>query len=322
MSNIKLERESNMKNLNLKVGSDNHNDEFISFSKNPDTFIDKNIGLDFLTNDEKKVENDSESVGSLQESDPDPQDPYNDPYMTGNHEEHQTYDSPYHGMSHEEILQKKAFFLSQLKRLESKGHCSSRRFGPEHTIEEIEAEVIRIKKEQEMDNALDYCKSGVVFLANTLEMANKNWNFANLDGFGGHIFNEKDKFDSVLEELYEKYAGSINTGPEIKFVSMFALMAFTFHWQKTVVDKAVSSGNRETLNKMSNIANKMNGRKMAGPSKSTEEILRNLQDDGDSDDSSVFSESQASNISIDFEPKRVSIPEPAKKKRGRPPKKN
>ena len=72
--------------------------------------------------------------------------------------------------SYEDIQQEKAFYLSQLNRLIKKGNVTSRRFGMEHSLEQIRGEVFRIKKEISIDSGVDYCRQGLMFCVSTIEM--------------------------------------------------------------------------------------------------------------------------------------------------------
>jgi hypothetical protein len=318
MSNINIERELTTKNLFVKptVKDSNiriaNNVQFDNLDSNYDIPNDHNIGLNFLTNNEKKIE-------EIQESDESEEDDQvsEDPFMGPNYEE-EGEDSRYSGMSPEELLQKKAFFLSQLKRLEKKGHVLSRRLGPEHSIEEIEGEVIRIKKEIEIDNGVNYCKQGLVFFASTIEMVNTKVNFGEMDGFSIHVMSTQDQYDEVFEELYEKYASKINAGPEIKFITMFAASAFMFHLQKTMAKNAANSTKDGIMGSINNMMNKPKI-DMKGPSKSADDILRNLTgDDSDMSDTMSDVSSQYSDLP-EASPVRITVPV---KKRGRPKKQN
>ena len=301
---INIQRDNNLKNLQVKVNNKGIDDIYISNDNNT-IYKEKEDdlgGLDFLTNDNKKV-NLSEDDSSDAESEDERSDidPFMEPVSSYERED------PYANLSHEEILHKKGFLLSQLKRLEKKGHLPQRRLGVEHSIEEIESEVVRIKKEIEIDNGVNYCKQGLVFFANTIEMANSKLNIAKLDGFSIHVMSTQDQYDEVFEELYEKYASSINAGPEIKFITMFAASAFMFHLQKVLAEEQVGKGNiLNVINKMSN--------KMKGPSQTTEDIMRNLESDSVSDMSDISSERSYISETMEKPKKTISIPA----KRGRP----
>jgi hypothetical protein len=118
-------------------------------------------------------------------------------------------------MSYEDTQSQKVFYLTQLKRLEAKGHMPSRRFGMEHSLQEIKGEVLRIKKEISMERSVGYCKHGLVFAAMTIEMLNNRFDpfGIELDGWTKVIMSQKDEYEEVFEELYEKYSDTISAGP-------------------------------------------------------------------------------------------------------------
>ena len=313
---INIHRESQLKNLQIKGNNKGIDDIYINNNNNNDNNqnVDSDLcGLDFLANDEKKLD---ESEDAESNSEQNQESEQGDPFMDPVSQDYNEREDPYANLSHKEILHKKSFFLSQLKRLESKGHVSQRRFGIEHSIEEIEAEVTRIKKEIEIDNGVNYCKQGLVFFANTIEMANSRLNLAKLDGFSIHVMSTQDQYDEVFEELYEKYASSINAGPEIKFITMFAASAFMFHLQKVLAEEQMGKGKDNILNVINKMGN--NKQKMKGPSQSTEDILRDLNSDSDNM-SEISSDSGESYISAEIIEKKIPIQ--TKKTRGRPKKK-
>jgi hypothetical protein len=267
---------------------------------------EENIGLGYFANPEKKTLELSEKSESFQgdENEGEYEDHFMNPELTeGNNRDH--------GLSYEEMQQKKAFLLSRLKRLQEKGGVASRRFGVEHSLEEIEAEVLRIQRERDIDIGINYCKQGLVFFATTIEMANNNFKLGGkLDGWSGHIFNTQSDYDEVFEELYEKYASNIKTGPEIRLITMIAGSAFMFHLQKALADKAMNTGDLlGSLSKMG-MGRSQTQPEMSGPSKSTEDLMRSMAGGDDSDMSDV-----SSVVSELPEEKNIRVPP---KRRGRP----
>lgn len=211
---------------------------------------------------------------------------------------------PYVSFEEEQTLRSR--YLAQLKRLHSRGFVSTRRFGPEDRSSAIKAEIDRLKKEKEIESGVNYCKQGLVFFANTIEMVNRNLpnSPASLDGWSAHVMRSQDDYDEVFEEIYCKYAGSIEMGPEIKLITMIASSAFFFHLNKMLVDKAASGGDiSSVISGFMNKPKKSGG--MAGPSLESEELLRKLSND----DYDVSSISNSSDDEVVVAPK---------KKRGRP----
>jgi hypothetical protein len=135
-------------------------------------------------------------------------------------------------------------------------------------------------------------------------MVNKTYKFGKFDGWSQAVFNDISNYDDVFEELYEKYYSKMGTSPEIKLISMLAGSAFMFHLQKELSSNGATLGRRQ--------------REMSGPSVDTDEMLRELNDDTDSEAGSIVSDME-SQVSEEPEPE----PEPEVKninikKRGRP----
>lgn len=284
------------------------------FAMEPVEEID-DTGFDFLANEKKRVEPE-EPVYQEEEEEDQYQGNYDqeseiDPMMQGNYSDDGEPQEP--EMSYEEIQQQKAFYLSQLKRLTDRGSIPSRRLGPEHSLRDIKGEVLRIRKEIEIGRGINYCRQGLLFCVSTIEMLNLKYDPAGikLDGWTNHIMADKEAYDDVFEELYEKYSKNITMAPEIKLISMVVASAFGYHWQKYTSQKVQPPAS--SYNRAPAYEPKFE-RKMKGPSVDTDELLRKLNDDM-SDVSSIVSE-------VPEMPKEketvVTVP---KAKRGRPKKK-
>jgi hypothetical protein len=291
MADFEIKRSSETKQVPLSSLDDNYSNDVITASRGnprPDPFFSAaekpNLGMEFLvdeSDEEEERDDNSQASGS-------------DDQFLNQPEENEPIT-----MTHEEIQQEKAQCLSQLKRFEGRGIVVSRRFGMEHSLNDIKGEVYRIKKENQVDAGINYCRQGLMFCVSTIEMANENFNVGGkLDGWSNIVLNSIDDYDDVFEELYEKYYSNMGASPEIKLMSMLAGSAFMFHLQKSMT---IPSGKQ---------------REMAGPS---DEMLRSLNDDDDDndDDTNSTSGSVASSVKV----KNINI-QPEKKGRGRPKKLN
>jgi hypothetical protein len=315
MSNINIIRESDLKSVNVRNPGGNVTNVSV---RQPgriasiDDFTQKeiegsdNIGLEFFSNEDKRIQ-EPEDEESEEESE-DQEDPMMDQRFTvpdrGDYEDERPV------MTHEEMMQKKAFFLSQLKRLETKGYTLSRKLGIEHSLDVIEGEVIRIKKEIELENGVNFCKQGLMACVLGIEMFNKKFDpiGAKLNGWSNAFTAQQHSYDEVLEILYEKYASKVQMLPEIQLILMISGSAAQYHLQQSFMDTA--------LNTNDIMANIMKKQKMKGPSSSTEDLLQKLANDSDSQNSSVVYESEEE---ADEPEEVIRVPI---KRRGRPPKKN
>jgi hypothetical protein len=297
-----IERKSDMRKIQTSVsglgGVDNININRDPFQSNPEE--EQELGMEYLVDpDEPSSErgegNDSEHDEFQEEYDAFGENPEN---------HHDDFESP-PVKSYEEIQQEKSYYLSQLKRLEKKGNVTSRRFTMEHSLEEIRGEVIRIKKEQDMDNSIDYLRQGLMFCVSTIEMADNKYNFgAQLGGWSQNVMGNIESYDSVFEELYDKYSTSVTVMPEIKLISMLAGSAFMYSLQKKMIGPQTSVPPRQ--------------REMSGPSIDTDELMRRLNEVDIDDD--LSSNSSEESVKITEEPlvKTINVP----KKKGRPSKKS
>lgn len=341
---FRIEHENSPKNLRVD-SIDNPIDDikFIkkesqyNIFKNPEQEIDdtEEIGLDFITNEQKRNEPDFNDIEEDEEENrfDNNNDNTSDIMMQGKYSasDYDDEDQREPVLSYEETQQQKAYFLSQLKRLGDKGHISSRRFGPEHSLNEIKSEVLRIRKEIEINRGVNYCRQGLMFCVSTIEMLNNKYDpfSVDLDGWSNVIMADKEAYDDVFEELYEKYSSKIAMAPEIKLISMVAGSAMMFHLQKSLMNNQFNKGGGGSLfnslaSKLGNMGQedtntntqKKSDAKMKGPSIDTDELLRKLNSDDFSDVSSVSG--KTSELNYEGEEKTISLPQP--KKRGRKPK--
>ncbi len=292
-------KENEDKVINAESFDLNNQDDFVikkgAFQENPETLPKKReeLGEDFLIQKE-----------DLQEENEDEEDIYEDENMSQDMFFRENQQGPEEEkLSYEEIQQQKSHYLYQLNRLRKRGIETSRRFGMEHSLDEIRGEVFRIKKEIDMDNSIDYCRQGLMFCVSTIEMLNGQYNLGGkLNGWSQTVMGSIESYDEVFEELYEKYYSSVKMAPEIKLISMVAGSAFMFHLQKSLLNNE-SFAPRQ--------------REMSGPQLDTDELLKELNDEVDLDDiSSVTSSEKSIKIVVEDDKKTIPI-----KKRGRPAKK-
>lgn len=299
-----IERESDTKRIKTDIqgadGTDNVNIKREPFKRdifesNPDK--QEEPGMEFLVDDQEEEEEYEE------EEENDDRGSVDDIFR--NPESYEQHSGPV--KSYEETQQEKSYYLSQLKRLEKKGNVISRKYTMEHTLDEIRGEVIRIKKEQDMDNSIDYLRQGLMFCVSTIEMADNKYDFgAELGGWSQNVMGNIESYDGVFEELYDKYSNSVAVIPEIKLISMLAGSAFMFSLQKKISGQSSNSVTPKQ-------------REMSGPSIDTDELMRRLGEvDIDDDISSVSS----SNTSVKITEEQPSVKTiNVSKKRGRPSKK-
>ena len=267
---INIQRETSGKTMDIR---DTNTDSFnASISRNNNSNDD--LGLSYFTEEKgvpkENFDEESDLISNQADSDPGNSNEYS---YAGEDEPRDTY---IQGISFEEEQSLRANYLVQLKNLYKRGYVSDRRFGPEDSSSVLKCEVLRLKREKSIESGVNYCKQGLVFFASTIEMVNKNVlnSPAKLDGFGGHILATQEDYNEVFEELYVKYAGTLEVGPEIKFLTLFASSVFMFHLSKVTAENIALSKKAE----------------MSGPSEESEKLLQKLSSGNYSDLSSIDSE--------------------------------
>ena len=292
-----IKREGNSKRVStddVNIDSDDvFNTHRDPFATNPSKRQDEDLGMEFLVgNDEEEEEEEQEDEINFES-----REQGSDVYQ-----EQQPFDQePVPEQDYEEIQNEKSFYLSQLNRLRKKGE-STRSMSMQHSLDEIRGEVIRVKKEMQMDAGINYCRQGLMFAISTIEMADNTYNnnsFA-LKGWSQNIMQNIENYDTVFEELYDKYYTTMSVSPEIKLISMVAGSAFMFSLQKKMLGQGIPERQKE----------------MRGPSIDTDELLADLNE---------LDLEEISNLSESGDSIKMEVPVPKDetkvidiKKRGRP----
>lgn len=130
-----------------------------------------------------------------------------------------------------EIANEKAELLYQFDRMEKKGFKIPKKFSMESELEDMKAELERIKKDREVDASIAFqrkmllaCTTGVEFLNNRFDPFD-----VKLDGWSENIHESIDDYDDVFEELHHKYKSKSQMAPEMKLIMMVGGSAFMFH---------------------------------------------------------------------------------------------
>lgn len=301
---INLTKENARRTQSISPITEGKDDILVSrktFNEEPVSDVDENLGEEFLIPAAESVVS-GESAGSIQASE------------AGSEQTNEMYRDPnrYAGepsadtdtKSFETIQKEKSHYIYQLGKFQKKGIQVNRRFSMEHPLEEIRGEYFRIKKENDTDAGVNYCRQGLMFAISTIEMANGKFKIGGrLDGWSQNVMAGIDSYDDVFEELYDKYYSEMKMSPEIKLISMIAGSAFMVHLQNSM------SG----LGSMPEVQ-----RDMEGPKIDTDELLRELNDEAVSEPGSVMSFADSEfKILDESDVKKVDM-SGAKKPRGRP----
>lgn len=130
------------------------------------------------------------------------------------------------------IDDEKADILSKLQRLsQKKGIRVNTRLTMYSTIDELRAEVKRVKYSIDAEHSVRFSKRMLVACVTGLEFMNKRYDpfDLKLDGWSESVMENQDDYDEVFEELFVKYRSSVNVPPEVKLIMMVGGSGMMFH---------------------------------------------------------------------------------------------
>lgn len=314
----------------LDIGSVEHNSNMSVNISRPDSkpfsFLDEpeeneneneNFDLSYLAN-EKKILDDDDDAGTRKDE---MSETGSNEFLMDDHYDNEDH----HNIPFEEIQQQKAYYISQLKRLEKRGLHASRRYTMDHNLDDIRSEVQRIKQEIAIDSAIETARNTLITVATGIEHTNAylGWGFE-LSGWSRFVAGDvqQSKYDAILEELYEKYKNTLSVSPEFKLLFMFGGSALMFHINKKITDNPNVLGS--VLNAFGNLNNPMQQQTrpqqsqptMRGPNNDIRDFLNS------NDDASSVSSRSTQSDSFMKNTRRIPIKTNVggPKRRGRPPK--
>lgn len=149
-------------------------------------------------------------------------------------------------LSPQEIMKKKRKMLLHIRIMAGQGYEPYTQVGITNTIEEIEEVEEDQKARRSLANGIEFAKKLLVGATYGIEWLNHRYNpvDAHLDGWSEQIYEDRDEYNEVLEELYTKYSGEGHMMPELKLLMMLGGSALMFHFSKSLM----SSGNVDIPN--------------------------------------------------------------------------
>lgn len=238
--NLNIKTNSNANTINVRHANNSLPIELDELGTGQNPYQDKNMGLDYLTNQEQPESESDQSEENV--------DPLMDERFTYS-ENHHSSDTKQPELSYEDIQQRKAFALYNLKRYSDQGYVLSRKFGLMHELDEIELEVLRIEKERDMDNGLVNCKSLLTAFTHSVETINTNYgpNWIKLNGWSKFVIEEhkSHKYDDCLIKLYQKYSSKLPDSPELTLIFLLGASAYTFHMTRLSAEHDYAKQNQK-----------------------------------------------------------------------------
>lgn len=159
------------------------------------------------------------------------------------------------------IEEEKAFYISKIEVYNRR--FPARRVGAETPLDELKIEYFRLKKMAETQASIKMQRRILMAVVTGIEKLNGRFNVLGLklDGWSESIVDGLEEFDSVFEELGQRYGGGVGTVPaEMRLLFMLGSSAFMFHLSSTLfksVLPSVESISKQNPDLMANIANAM-----------------------------------------------------------------
>lgn len=123
----------------------------------------------------------------------------------------------------EELMKDKYTMLRKLQTLKDKGYKLSKEYTFESSYMDMEAEYKSFEEEKRKQNAIKFQSNMFVTCIQGIEFLNETLNPFDIDinGLSESVSEDKNTYDEIFEELYEKYKGRVSMIPEMKL--MFAV---------------------------------------------------------------------------------------------------
>lgn len=120
----------------------------------------------------------------------------------------------------EELMKDKYTMLRKLQTLKDKGYKLSKEYTFESSYMDMEAEYKSFEEEKRKQNAIQFQSNMFVTCIQGIEFLNDTLNPFDIDisGLSESVSEDKNTYDEIFEELYEKYKGRVSMAPELKLL--------------------------------------------------------------------------------------------------------
>ena len=165
------------------------------------------------------------------------------------------------------IEDEKADLLNRIERLSKKGLNTSGRLTVYSDIEDIRAEYKRLTYSIEVDQSIKFQRRMLVACVSGIEFLNKKFDpfDLELDGWSENVMENQEDYDTVFEELFQKYRSKVNVAPEIKLMFMVGGSAMMFHLSKSMFKPFVQKQSGQQQAPQTNNTSMPGKRDMKGP---------------------------------------------------------
>jgi hypothetical protein len=146
-------------------------------------------------------------------------------------------------MSYEDIENEKKHLLYQFERMEKKGMRLPRKFTLANSLEEMQMEMERIKRDREVDHSIHFQRKMLMACITGIEYLNTKFDplDVKLDGWSESVHDNINEYDDIFEELHDKYKSKTKMAPELKLLLTLGGSAFMFHLTNTMFKSSLPS---------------------------------------------------------------------------------
>lgn len=164
------------------------------------------------------------------------------------------------------IDDEKADLLNRIERLSKKGLHTAGRLTVYSDIEDIRAEYKRLTYSIEVDQSIKFQRRMLIACVSGIEFLNKKFDpfDLELDGWSENIMENQEDYDTVFEELFQKYRSKVSVAPEIKLMFMIGGSAMMFHLSKSMFKPFMQQQQKQQQQAPPQNPNQMK-REMKGP---------------------------------------------------------
>jgi hypothetical protein len=152
-------------------------------------------------------------------------------------------------MSPEQVLRAKREMMYQLDRLEKKGVRMPRKYTMADPLEDMRAELERIRLDREVDASIKFQRKAIMACVTGIEFLNTKFDpfDLRLEGWSDSMYENLDDYDDVFEELYIKYRSKSKMAPELKLMFMMGGSGMMFHLTQSMFRTASLPGLEQVM---------------------------------------------------------------------------
>jgi len=211
-----------------------------------------------FSNPQKTYQNVPQDHGEEERNDDDDQSVVSSAPGDDENERHNEYADVVHpSPGYASIEEEKQDLLYQFSRIEEKGFKLSKKYSINSDVLEMRAELHRIKRASELKGTLKFSRRALMACVSGMEFINKTYDPCSLEleGWSENVMenlNDGD-YDNVFERLHDKYAGKVNTPPEMELMIGLAGSALMFHITSSMF-KNMPSGAGDMRNIVKNMS--------------------------------------------------------------------